>query len=125
MMEDVVVRNRGVEAARAAAGAISSADLERSLRRPRTLFNFVLSTIATCFTLAALFPLFSVVYMLAHEGLRRLSWEALSSLPPAPFDAGGGFGNAIVGTLVMVGMAAGVTVPLGTDKRATGEKGSD
>ena len=112
-MEDIVVRNRGVEAARAAGGAITLGELERSLRRPRTLLNFFLSFLTTTLTLTALVPLFSVVYMLAAEGIKRLNLEAFTSLPPAAFEEGGGFGNAIVGTLVMVGMGALISVPLG------------
>ena len=34
-------------------------------------------------------------------------------MPPAAFEDGGGFGNAIVGTLVMVGLAALISVPFG------------
>ena len=40
--------------------------------------------------------------MLLVHGGARLDWEALSALPPAGFETGGGFGNAILGTLVMV-----------------------
>ena len=58
-------------------------------------------------------PLFSVLYMLIVRGGSRLSWEALTELPPAGFEMGGGFGNAIVGTFVMVGIAAAISVPVG------------
>src|SRR5262249_7590160 len=58
-------------------------------------------------------PLFSVLYMLIVRGGSRLSWEALTALPPAGFDEGGGFGNAIVGTLSMVGIAGAINVPVG------------
>jgi len=112
-MEPVIVQHRGMEAARAAGEALLVRDLERSLRRPRTLINFLLSSLATALTLVALVPLFSVVYMLAAEGMKRLNWEAFTSLPPAAFEEGGGFGNAIVGTLVMVAMGALMSVPFG------------
>ena len=39
--------------------------------------------------------------------------ELFTELPPAGFEQGGGFGNAIVGTLVMVGIAAVISVPIG------------
>jgi phosphate transport system permease protein len=58
-------------------------------------------------------PLFSVLYMLIVRGGSRLDWEALTSLPPAGFEMGGGFGNAIVGTFAMVGIAAAISVPVG------------
>lgn len=87
--------------------------LERSLRRPRTFLNAMLSWGVAGITCLALIPLFSVLWMLVKHGVQRLSWEALTTTPPAPLEAGGGFGNAIVGTLVMVGLAALVTVPVG------------
>jgi phosphate transport system permease protein len=37
----------------------------------------------------------------------------LTALPPAGFEMGGGIGPAIVGTLVMVGIAALISVPFG------------
>ncbi len=88
-------------------------DLERSLRKPRTLVDVLLSTLVTAMTGLALIPLFSVVWMLFWRGGRKLSLAALTQPPPAPLEQGGGFGNAIVGTLVMVGLAALVAVPVG------------
>ena len=52
--------------------------------------------------------------MLIVRGGARLELRACSpQLPPAGFEMGGGFGNAIVGTLVMVGIAALISIPLG------------
>ncbi len=87
--------------------------LERSLRRPRTLMDFLLSGLVTAMTLSALVPLFSVIWMLAWRGGKRLSAAVFTQLPPSAMEAGGGFGNAIVGTLLMVGLAVAFTVPCG------------
>jgi phosphate transport system permease protein len=87
--------------------------LERSLRRPRTFVGLLLDALVTGTTVLALFPLFSVVWMLVWRGGRRLSLALLTQLPPAPLESGGGFGNAIVGSLFMVGLATLITVPLG------------
>jgi len=86
--------------------------LERSLRRPRTLTDFVLSATVTGMTLLSLVPLFSVVLMLLWRGGRKLSLAVFTQLPPAPLEQGGGFGNAIVGTLVIVALAVIVSVPV-------------
>src|SRR5262245_65617150 len=51
--------------------------------------------------------------MLIYRGGQRLSWVALTGTPPSAFGTGGGFGNAIVGTLTMVGIAAVLSVPSG------------
>ncbi len=87
--------------------------LEVSLRSPRTLLSAVLSGGAIAASLVACVPLLSVLSMLVYRGGQRLSWEALTTTPPAAFAAGGGFGNAIVGTLTMVGIAVVLSVPCG------------
>jgi phosphate transport system permease protein len=92
---------------------VDFAEMEKSLQRPRTLLNALLDLLVCGMTALALIPLFSVVWMLAVRGGRRLSFKLFTELPPAPLEAGGGFGNAIVGTLVVVGVAALFTVPFG------------
>ncbi len=87
--------------------------LEHSLRRPRTLMDFLLSGLVTVMTLSALVPLFSVVIMLAMRGGKRLSLALFTQLPPSAMESGGGFGNAIVGTLAIVGIATAITIPGG------------
>jgi phosphate transport system permease protein len=87
--------------------------LEHSLRRPRTLIDFMLNGLITVMTLSALVPLFSVVFMLAWRGGHRLGAAVFTQLPPSAMESGGGFGNAIAGTLLMVGIAVVITVPVG------------
>jgi len=88
-------------------------ELEMSLRRPRTFFSFLMGGIVCIMTLMALVPLFSVVLMLLWRGGQKLSLALFTQLPPAALEEGGGFGNAILGTAVMVGIAALIAVPLG------------
>src|SRR5262245_12583267 len=92
---------------------VDFAGLELSLYRPRTLINIVLSGLVTFMTFVALIPLFAVLWMLIWRGGQKLSLSLFNQLPPAPLEQGGGFGNAVVGTLVMVGLAALISVPLG------------
>jgi phosphate transport system permease protein len=92
---------------------VDFSQLERSLQRPRTFMSMLLIGIITAMTLFALIPLFSVVGLLLWRGGRKLSIAAFTQLPPAPLDQNGGFGNAILGTLVIVGMAMLISVPIG------------
>ena len=92
---------------------VNFAELELSLYRPRTLLSALLSGLVACMTFLALIPLFAVLWMLIWRGGQKLSLALFTELPPAPLEQGGGFGNAIVGTLIMVGLAALITVPLG------------
>jgi phosphate transport system permease protein len=99
-----------VNMSQANAGALS---FERSLSDPRTLLSTLLSMVTFIVTVIACVPLFSVLIMLIWRGGARLSLELFTALPPTAFEEGGGFGNAIVGTLVMVGIAALISVPFG------------
>jgi phosphate transport system permease protein len=92
---------------------IDLSQLERSIRRPRTFIDMALTALVCGMTLLSLGPLLSVVVMLLWRGGRRLSLGALTQLPPAPLEQGGGFGNAIVGTLIIVALGVLVTVPVG------------
>jgi len=87
--------------------------LRRSPWETRALRSEILTAGAWLAAIIASVPLFSVLYMLIVRGGSRLSWEVLVELPPAGFEMGGGFGNAIVGTLVMVGLAALISIPVG------------
>ena len=79
----------------------------RSLRN--SLMNWVSGSIA----LIACLPLLSLLGMVIYRGSRALSWSSFVELPPAPMQEGGGFGNAMVGTITMVSIAALLAVPSG------------
>jgi phosphate transport system permease protein len=89
------------------------ARLAYSMFSARALIDMTFTLSTWLVALVATVPLLSVLYMLLVKGGARLSWEVFVELPPAAFDAGGGFGNAIVGTAAMVGMATLLTVPSG------------
>ncbi len=85
----------------------------RSLGEPRTLVNTVLTVVAFGFALVAMFPLFSVLYMLLVKGAALLSPTLFSELTPGAGMDGGGIGNAILGTLVVVLVSTCLALPLG------------
>jgi len=88
-------------------------DLRRSWGERRALRSTILTAAAWIVAAIASVPLFSVLYMLIVQGGSRLSLDLFTELPPAGFELGGGFGNAIVGTLVMVAIAAVISIPIG------------
>jgi len=87
--------------------------LEKSLRRPRTLMNECLSVLSVALSIVAVIPLFSVLFMVLWRGGQRLSIGLFTELPPAAGMVGGGIGNAILGTFVMVLLASLISVPVG------------
>lgn len=87
--------------------------LKRNPASPRTLFGLVMSGIAGLFTLMAIIPLFIILTYLLTKGISSLSPAVFTELPPPPLVEGGGFGNAILGTAIMVGIGALISVPIG------------
>ncbi len=79
----------------------------------RALRSILLSSLVWISAIVASVPLFSVLYMLITRGGARLNLEVFTELPPAGFEMGGGFGNALVGTFFMVGIAAAIAIPIG------------
>jgi len=79
----------------------------------RSLGNRVLSAICVLLSLLTLVPLVSIIYLVLKNGLPLLSWSVFTELPPAAGMVGGGFGNAVLGTLVMVGMGLVLSAPIG------------
>jgi phosphate transport system permease protein len=101
--------------ARTAPQEIDLPRLEKTLRHPRTFISAFLSVLTGGMTILAMVPLFSVLIMLIINGGQRLSLELFTELPPAAARTwtGGGIGNAILGTLLMVGIATLLSVPIG------------
>ncbi|MDF5710956.1 MAG: phosphate ABC transporter permease PstA [Nostoc sp. S4] len=90
---------------------------ERSLTRSpmskRTLLNTVMTVIAFICGILALVPLLAVLSYVIIQGFSSLSPSIFVELPPKALQKGGGFGNAILGTLLMVGIAAAISIPFG------------
>ncbi len=61
----------------------------------------------------ALIPLIAVLSYVLINGVSSLRLDVFTQLPPAPGLKGGGFGNALVGTLLTVGIASVLSIPFG------------
>ncbi len=60
-----------------------------------------------------LIPLFSILYDLISQGFSALNWAFFTKLPKPVGEDGGGMANAIAGTLILLGIALTVGVPVG------------
>ena len=86
---------------------------ERTKAMARSLGNRVLSGICITLSLLTLVPLISIVWLVLKNGLPLLNFSVFTELPPAAGMVGGGFGNAVIGTLVMVGIGLILAAPVG------------
>jgi phosphate transport system permease protein len=63
--------------------------------------------------LAALVPLALVLFFVVSQGIRALNVDFFTQMPKPVGELGGGMVNAIVGTLMLSGLAAIMAVPVG------------
>jgi phosphate transport system permease protein len=81
------------------------------LRRKAISVTFVLFCAAS--VALALVPLALILFFVLKEGLSSVNAAFFTQTPRPVGEAGGGMGNAIVGTLMMLGIAASGAVPVG------------
>jgi phosphate transport system permease protein len=74
--------------------------------------RFVTSLVYGAFALA-MFPLVSLVYTVLRRGLPGLSAEFFTETMRGVIGPGGGIAHAIVGTLLITGLAALISIPIG------------
>jgi phosphate transport system permease protein len=72
----------------------------------------VMGTTSIC-ALVTLVPLFFILYYVASQGITSLNLDFFTHLPKPVGEVGGGMGNAIIGSGILLVIAALVGIPLG------------
>lgn len=91
------------------------AALTQPLPPERSIFNGGMTVLAFVLTSLALLPLLAILIEILRQGIPHLKPEVFVSLP-APVGLEGvpnGFANAIIGSLMMVGIASLLSIPFG------------
>ena len=78
----------------------------------RRLTNVVMTSLTTACALLAVALLAIILGYIAWRGVGSLSWQFLVETP-RPVGEGGGIGNAILGTLILLALASAIGLPLG------------
>jgi phosphate transport system permease protein len=79
----------------------------------RKAVNYVMLTLTGVCTAVTVSMLFIVLGYLVVNGARSIDWGFLTKLPLPPGEVGGGMANAILGSAIIVGLAALIGVPVG------------
>ncbi|GGJ49338.1 phosphate ABC transporter permease PstA [Deinococcus roseus] len=81
----------------------------------RRFKNSLMAGLMVLATLIVLTPLLLIFYFLIVNGIQSINWDTFTQLPKPEGETGGGFANAIVGSVIIVGMATvmGVIVGIG------------
>lgn len=79
------------------------------------LSELVLTGCAIAAVVITVIPLVAILLYVVGQGWQRLDWQALTGLPPYPGAPliQGGFGIALQGTGIMVGLAMAIALPVG------------
>jgi phosphate transport system permease protein len=79
----------------------------------RNVVNNVMLTITGICTVVTVSVLFLILGYLVVNGWRSVDWNFFTKLPRAPGETGGGMANAIVGSGVLILIAAAIGIPVG------------
>ncbi len=89
------------------------ANLKKQPSSPRTLLGLIMTVIAGACIVITLIPLFAVLIYVTIQGANNINLDLFTKLPPPPGLSGGGVANAILGTLIVVGISTAIAVPIG------------
>jgi phosphate transport system permease protein len=79
----------------------------------RKIISRVAETLCAIAVLLALAPLAAILFYVIKEGGSSLNLAFFTQMPKPVGEPGGGMANAIVGTLILIGLAALFAVPIG------------
>jgi phosphate transport system permease protein len=85
----------------------------RTVEGSRKAFDRLVTCVVTAAFGVAMVPLVSLVYTVLSRGLRRLDGEFFNSSMLGVVGEGGGAYHAILGTLIITGLTAVISVPIG------------
>lgn len=81
--------------------------------KTRRLVDQMMRGMMVLCTVVALIPLFSILVFVSVKGLPAINFDFFFNLPKPVGEAGGGMGNAILGSLTLVFLATAISAPIG------------
>lgn len=87
--------------------------LKKNSKSPRVILGTVMTALSGLCMIVTLIPLIAVIFFVFAQGFSRLNVNLFTQLPPPPGLSEGGLANAIIGTLVVVGISVIIAVPIG------------
>lgn len=87
--------------------------MSRGRNYHRKFINTLMFVLAMGATAVALIPLASIFMYVVAKGLAALNWDFFTQLPKPVGQPGGGLGNAIIGTIILVITASLMGIPVG------------
>lgn len=75
--------------------------------------NGAFKWVVVFFALVITTPLFFIIGYIFKEGIQHINWKLLTEIPKPVGEIGGGIANALLGSLIIIAVAAIMAVPIG------------
>src|SRR3989339_781990 len=79
----------------------------------KKITSFIMISLTFIAALAAIIPLLLIFYYTVSKGITYLNIDFFIAMPKPVGEAGGGMANAIVGTLILIGIGGAIGIPVG------------
>jgi phosphate transport system permease protein len=81
--------------------------------RYRKIRNLAFKSLIIVMALVTVIPLIAVLVYIFRQGISAINWNFLTSLPKPVGETGGGIFNAIIGSAMIITVAAFIAIPIG------------
>jgi phosphate transport system permease protein len=79
-------------------------------RKVKSSFMAMLCLVST---VIAIIPLFIILFYTLSQGLSAINWDFFTKMPKPAGETGGGMANALVGSLILIGLGSVLGLPVG------------
>ncbi len=79
----------------------------------REVRNWIFKFLIILLSLLSVIPLVAILVYIFKQGISVINWNFLTSLPKPVGEMGGGIFNAIVGSIMIISVAALIAIPIG------------
>jgi phosphate transport system permease protein len=73
----------------------------------------VMQGLTIFFAFACVVPLLAILFFIIRAGVTKINWHFLINLPKPVGETGGGIANALVGSIIIIIVAAIIAIPIG------------
>lgn len=91
----------------------SKTSLKKLFFYRRKATNIIMLSLSLLAALVTLVPLIFIFYYTIHQGISNLNIDFFTKMPTPVGESGGGMANAIVGTLILIGIGGAIGIPVG------------
>ncbi|MCS6978177.1 MAG: phosphate ABC transporter permease subunit PstC [Gemmatales bacterium] len=105
-------RNRTVLEREATANGRPTVTVPRQPRRLARVTDRIMTGILACCLAISIGPLLLILGYILYRGIGALNWDFFTKLPAPAGEPGGGLAHAMLGSLMLVGLATAFAVPL-------------